>query len=107
MILLTAQKVQVNSSKGNALPYYAYTDPHIYREELEKIFSRSWQFVGHSSQVAQPGDYFTCEVAGEPILVVRGKDDTLRAFYNVCPHRATKLEKKDAGNKKILQCGYH
>jgi phenylpropionate dioxygenase-like ring-hydroxylating dioxygenase large terminal subunit len=89
------------------IPYHLYTDPSILKEEQEKIFARSWQFVGHISQVQNPGDYFTCEVAGEPIVVVRDKDNEVRAFYNVCPHRATKLEKNSEGNKKILQCGYH
>lgn len=106
---MTIQEVKPASNTGEVktLPYRLYTDPEVLRAEREKIFARSWQFVGHVSQVARPGDYFTCEVAGEPILVVRGKEGTLRAFYNVCPHRATKLEKADAGHKKILQCGYH
>lgn len=89
------------------LPYRLYTDPQVLTEEQEKIFARSWQFVGHESQLRNSGDYLTCEVAGEPIVVVRGNDDVLRAFYNVCPHRATKLEQGEQGNKKILQCGYH
>lgn len=94
-------------SQARTIPYRLYTDPRVLEEEKEKIFARSWQFVGHISQVQNPGDYFTFEVAGEPILIVRGKDGELRAFYNVCPHRATKLEKNSEGNKKILQCGYH
>ncbi|MEB3100588.1 aromatic ring-hydroxylating oxygenase subunit alpha [Ferviditalea candida] len=89
------------------VPYRLYTDPSVLAVEQEKIFARSWQYVGHTSQVQKSGDYFTCEVAGEPILVIRGKDEELSAFYNVCPHRGTKLEKNEAGHKKILQCGYH
>lgn len=89
------------------MPYRLYTDPAVLEEEKEKIFSKTWQYVGHISQVQKVGDYFTCEVAGEPLVIIRGKDEEIRAFYNVCPHRATKLEKKDEGNKKILQCGYH
>ncbi|ERI07499.1 rieske [2Fe-2S] domain protein [Aneurinibacillus aneurinilyticus ATCC 12856] len=106
---MMANQVQANNTSVmiKTIPYRLYTEPQVLKEEQEKIFARSWQFVGHSSQVQKQGDYFTCEVAGEPILVVRGKDDQVRAFYNVCPHRATKLEKTDEGNKKILQCGYH
>ncbi|MBE5105809.1 ring-hydroxylating oxygenase subunit alpha [Bacillus thuringiensis] len=89
------------------LPYDLYTNPEVLKEEKDKIFSKSWQLVGHVSQVQNAGSFFTAEVAGEPIIVVRGKDEVVRAFYNVCPHRATKLEKNEAGQKKILQCGYH
>ncbi|MDB5055134.1 MAG: (2Fe-2S)-binding protein [Bacilli bacterium] len=89
------------------LPYNLYTDPQVLEQEKEKIFSYAWNYVGHINQVEKNGDYFTCEAAGEPIIVVRGQDGELRAFYNVCPHRATKLEKEEAGNKKILQCSYH
>lgn len=89
------------------LTYDKYTDPKIHDLEMDLVFSKSWQLVGHTSQLEKAGAFFTTEVAGEPILVTRGKDDVIRAFYNVCPHRATKLEKADAGNKKILQCSYH
>ncbi len=93
--------------KYKTMPYRLYTDPKVLEEEQEKIFSKTWQYVGHISQVKKPGDYFTCEVAGEPLVIVCGRDEVVRAFYNVCPHRATKLEKNQEGNKKILQCGYH
>ncbi|WP_047152985.1 aromatic ring-hydroxylating oxygenase subunit alpha [Aneurinibacillus tyrosinisolvens] len=96
---------ELNQTK--TMPYYLYSDPKVLPEEQEKIFAKSWQYVGHVSQIQKIGDYFTCEVAGEPLIIVRGKDDQIRAFYNVCPHRATKLEKNSEGNKKILQCGYH
>ncbi|WP_042350684.1 aromatic ring-hydroxylating oxygenase subunit alpha [Bacillus massiliigorillae] len=89
------------------MPYDLYTNPAILQEEMENIFSKSWQLVGHVSQVETIGQFFTTEVAGEPLIIVRGNDDVIRAFYNVCPHRATKLEKKESGKKKILQCGYH
>ncbi|GAA3411553.1 aromatic ring-hydroxylating dioxygenase subunit alpha [Paenibacillus hodogayensis] len=89
------------------MPYALYTDPQVYREEKQKIFSRSWNFVGMSSLVAKPGDFYTCEVAGQPIIVTHGQDGVIRAFYNVCAHRATKVEKEEFGSKKILMCSYH
>lgn len=105
---MTLQKTTVSHTGAlPTLPYSLYTDPRILELEKEKIFSKAWNYVGHTSQVSKPGDYFTCEAAGEPIIVVRDQDGTLRAFYNVCPHRATKLEKEAAGHKKILQCSYH
>jgi choline monooxygenase len=102
-------KVQnaTNRTFERTLTYDKYTDPKVLEKEMDLVFSRSWQLVGHVSQVEKAGDFFTAEVAGEPIIVNRGKDEVVRAFYNVCPHRATKLEKNAAGNKKILQCAYH
>ncbi|OKL35362.1 aromatic ring-hydroxylating oxygenase subunit alpha, partial [Domibacillus mangrovi] len=84
-----------------------YSAPEYHEKDLELVFSKSWQLVGHMSQLEKAGAFFTTEVANEPIIVTRDKDDVVRAFYNVCPHRATKLERTEKGNKKILQCGYH
>ncbi|KKK38955.1 (2Fe-2S)-binding protein [Mesobacillus campisalis] len=106
---MTYNKVQnaTNRTFERTLTYDKYTDPKVLEKEMEMVFAKSWQLVGHVSQVEKVGDFFTAEVAGEPIIVNRGKDEVVRAFYNVCPHRATKLEKNSAGNKKILQCSYH
>lgn len=96
-----------NRTFERTLTYDKYTDPSIFEKEIELIFSKTWQKVGHISQLENEGSFFTVEVANEPIIVVRGNDGVIRAFYNVCPHRATKLEKNESGKKKILQCGYH
>src|SRR5215831_5920936 len=81
---------RVESEIENAwtLPATLYTDPTVFAREREKIFYRTWQVVGHVSQVLEPGDYFTTDLAGEPLLLVRGTDQRLRGFYNVCRHRA-------------------
>ena len=63
--------------------------------------------VGHVSQVREIGDFFTFEVAGEPLLIIRGEDEQIRAFYNICPHRGALVERSEEGNKKIFQCIYH
>lgn len=89
------------------MPYRLYTDPTVLEKEKELIFSKTWQLVGHVNQVEKKGAFFTADVAGEPLIIIRGTDEVLRAFYNVCPHRATKLEKNDSGKKKVLQCMYH
>jgi choline monooxygenase len=62
--------------------------------------------VGHVSQVANPGDYFTTELVGEPLLFVRGSDGKLRGFYNVCRHRAGPPA-DGCGSRKLFRCGYH
>lgn len=90
-----------------SLTYDKYTDPKVLEKEMEHIFRKQWHLVGHVSQVEKAGDFFTADVAKEPIIVTRGKDEVIRAFYNVCPHRATKVEKGEAGNRKVFLCGYH
>ncbi|MFS0576355.1 aromatic ring-hydroxylating dioxygenase subunit alpha [Sporosarcina sp. 179-K 3D1 HS] len=96
-----------NRTFERTMTYDKYTDPKVLEKEMELIFSKSWQLVGHVSQVEKAGSFFTAEVANEPLIIIRGTDEVVRAFYNVCPHRATKLEQKEAGKKKILQCMYH
>jgi choline monooxygenase len=88
------------------LPATVYVDPKIFATEKEKIFYRTWQVVGHASQLANPGDYFTTELAGEPLLCVCGSDAKLRAFYNVCKHRAGPPA-EGCGSRKLFRCGYH
>jgi len=96
-----------NRTFKRTLSYDKYTDPGVLDKEMNLVFSKSWQLVGHVSQLEKAGSFFTTEVANEPIIVTRGQDEVIRAFYNVCPHRATKLEKNESGKKKILQCAYH
>jgi phenylpropionate dioxygenase-like ring-hydroxylating dioxygenase large terminal subunit len=90
---------------GFSLPAFWYTDPAILELERERIFLRSWQYVGRISQVAEVGDYFTATLFDLPVVVVRSEHG-LRAFVNVCRHRRH-LVMSGAGNKKALQCPYH
>src|ERR1043166_6799382 len=80
--------IDAEISKAWSLPATCYTDSRIFEMEKGQIFNRSWQVVGHSNQVIKPGDYFTLNLLGEPLLLVRGANSELRAFYNVCRHRA-------------------
>jgi choline monooxygenase len=93
-------------AKAWTLPSSLYTDASVYELEKDKIFSRTWQVVGHASQVANPGDFFTTELIGEPLLLVRGADGKLRGFYNVCRHRAGPPA-EGCGTRKLFRCGYH
>jgi phenylpropionate dioxygenase-like ring-hydroxylating dioxygenase large terminal subunit len=88
------------------LPSTLYTDSSVLAAEKDRIFSRSWQVAGHSHQVAKPGDYFTTELVGEPLVFVRGTDGGLRGFYNVCRHRAGPPA-EGCGSRKLFRCGYH
>lgn len=105
---ITADMIRVESEIENAWTLHAalYTDPKVFTAEKEKIFSRTWQVIGHASQVANPGDYFTTELVGEPLLCVRGADGKLRSFYNVCRHRAGPAA-EGCGSRKLFRCGYH
>ena len=92
-------------------PIYAldaryYTDPDIFAIEKQHLLASTWQFAGHASQLTNPGDYFTFSVAGENLFCVRDKGGELRAFYNVCQHRAHELV-QDSGNARLLVCPYH
>ncbi|MDD9910369.1 MAG: aromatic ring-hydroxylating dioxygenase subunit alpha [Ahrensia sp.] len=83
-----------------------YTDPVVYESERSGLFRRTWQFAGHVSQVRAPGDYFTFSIAGENLFCIRDREGELRAYYNVCQHRAHELVKGE-GHAKLLVCPYH
>lgn len=91
---------------AKTLPSHFYLDPTLYAEEKEKIFYRSWHPIGRTEDVKNPGDYLATEVIGEPVLLTRGKDQKLRAFSNVCRHRAA-LVASGKGNCALLKCPYH
>jgi choline monooxygenase len=98
--------VDPNLERAWTLPSHLYTDPAALAEEKERIFGCTWQVVGHVRQLAEPGDYITTELVGEPLLVVRDSAGELRAFYNVCRHRAGPPA-EGCGSRKVFRCGYH
>ena len=99
-------QVDPDIARAWTLPSRLYTDAGVFAAEKEKIFSRTWQVVGHASQVEKSGDYFTTELVDEPLLFVRGSDGGLRGFYNVCRHRAGPPA-EGCGSRKLFRCGYH
>ncbi len=88
------------------LPARWYLDPAILAREKERIFHRTWQWVGSTALVQRPGDFFTYDLYGEPLVITRGQDGVLRGFINVCLHRAGPVA-SGKGNRKSLQCRYH
>ncbi len=89
------------------LPSRYYLDPAIHALEQARIFQRAWTYVGHASEVPAPGSYLTERVAGQPVLLLRDRDGVLRAFYNVCRHRAHLLLKGCGQLKAGITCPYH
>ncbi|MFO0851724.1 MAG: SRPBCC family protein [Gemmataceae bacterium] len=94
-------------NRARTLPNTWYTDPRVLEIERKAVFGASWQCVGRREQVAEPGQYLTADIAGEPVLVVRGEDGTLRGFFNVCRHRAAPLLTEPCGAATKLRCRYH
>ena len=91
---------------AETMPARWYTEPTFLEHEAEKIFYKTWQPVGRLEDVMRIGDFFACELLDQPLVVVRSQDNELRAFYNVCPHRAAVVA-QGRGNRKSLQCKYH
>jgi Rieske 2Fe-2S family protein len=90
------------------LPGPAYHSDETYALDKERVFYRTWQYVGRAERVARPGDWLRVEIADESILVVRGKDERLRAFYNVCRHRGSRICDDEQGSVRTrLRCPYH
>jgi choline monooxygenase len=94
-------------AEASTIPGSWYTDARVYERERETVFSKSWQMVGRVDQLGEAGAYVTAEVAGEPIVVVRGQDAVLRAFFNVCRHHAAAVMTECAGKADRLRCPYH
>ena len=84
-----------------------YTDPRIFDLEQRTVFPRAWQMVGRIYQVGEPGQFLTCHVAGEPLLIIRSKDNVLRGFFNVCRHHAAAILTEPEGKAEYLRCPYH
>ena len=92
--------------RSSSLMADAYTDPSWFAFERRAIFAQSWQWICHVEKLREPGAYVTAEIAGRPICVVRDKSGQLRAFYNVCKHRAHELLRGE-GRTAVILCPYH
>jgi phenylpropionate dioxygenase-like ring-hydroxylating dioxygenase large terminal subunit len=93
---------------AHTLPGRYFTSPEIFSEELEKIFLQRWLCVGREAQLAAPGQYFLQQVGPESIIVVRDRAGRLRAHYNVCRHRGTRICEAPGGQfSETIQCPYH
>lgn len=94
-------------AEAYTIPSAWYTDSDLFASEMRTVFSDSWQFAGRIDQVQEPGQYLTTQIAGEPVVVVRGDDNQLRAFFNVCRHHAAAVMTEPQGSAQQLRCPYH
>lgn len=95
------------SQRAHLLPPRVFHDPDVFAYEREAWFAGGWVSVGREEDALTPGQYFLTNVAGENIIVVRGNDGELRAFYNVCRHRGATLVEEPCGSVPRFQCPYH
>ena len=89
------------------IPAGRYIDDEFYELEKEHIWSKSWLLAAHVDELPEVGSYRLWESSGTPILIVRGRDNQIRAFYNTCTHRGGPLVRQEAGNEKVFVCKYH
>ena len=105
--MIEFQQLLENYQEGKALPQQFYTNEKIFSEEMKRIYFKQWLMVDHVSRIPNPGDYFVFEAEKESIIIIRGRDKKIRAFYNVCTHRGSRICLEEEGTKKLLVCPYH
>jgi Rieske 2Fe-2S family protein len=96
------------SSLSMTLPARYYTDPAVFQDELERFYFGRWICAGRTERIPNPGDYYLVELAGESVIVARAADGPIRAFFNVCRHRGTRMCTVAEGSLEgRIQCPYH
>jgi Rieske 2Fe-2S family protein len=92
--------------QASHVPGYIYSAPEVLEREKEAFFLQDWLYVGRVEELAHPGDYMTWRIAGEPIIIARDTQSTLRGFYNMCLHRGVEVA-TGQGNQRSFKCPYH
>ena len=107
--MVTFHKTSDTFTAGSmTLPQKYYTSNEIFEREKERIFTGYWTCAGHLSRIPNPGDYFLLNLFGESLIVLRDQEDQIRAFYNVCRHRGTRICEVAQGRfSNSIQCTYH
>lgn len=94
--------------RDDAVHRDVYLDREVFELEMERLWSRTWIYVGHDSQVPNAGDYATTDLAGRPVMMVRGEDGAVRVLMNRCAHKGAKLVSEPSGNVgRFFRCPYH
>jgi phenylpropionate dioxygenase-like ring-hydroxylating dioxygenase large terminal subunit len=103
---LPESRLTASAATSATLPGWAYTDPAVFEREREAIHFRSWHYAGATQDLSKPGDYLTAQILDQNVIIIRGKDDVLRGFYNVCQHRGHELL-RGQGRVHAITCPYH
>lgn len=104
---LSIEALAARQRPGYSLEQPFYTDARVFERDLDRIVTKQWLFVDHVSRLPTPGSFLTYAIAGESIIVVKGRDGEVRAFFNVCRHRGSRVCLKDEGTTRTLTCPYH
>jgi choline monooxygenase len=105
--LIDAYNAQAPLSSARTIPSAWYLDPAVAALEQRSVFSNHWIAVGRIDALQNPGDFFTCTLAGEPLVIVRSEDGVIRGFFNVCRHHAAEVATETCGHATSLRCPYH
>jgi phenylpropionate dioxygenase-like ring-hydroxylating dioxygenase large terminal subunit len=98
---------EADDQQDLSLPGWVYRDPDYFRVEMARLIRPSWQIVCHANDIPEPGDWRTLDMLGESVIVIRGGDGRIRAFFNVCRHRGSRLVDGTGGCSRRLTCPYH
>ena len=103
----TFSQLLSSQPEGFSLQQEFYRDAGIYRRELERLFLKSWLYVGHVSQVPETGDYFLYELGDESVIIIRSGENEIKALLNLCRHRGSRICLEPEGRRNLLVCPYH
>ena len=105
--LIDAYDCRAPLAEASTIPASWYVDPRVAALERQTVFARSWHVACRVDQIAQPGQFVSLEVAGEPLVIVRGHDGVVRGFLNVCRHHAAAVVTAETGSASTFRCPYH
>jgi nitrite reductase/ring-hydroxylating ferredoxin subunit len=93
--------------RESAVDRRVYVDPEVFELEMERIWGQAWIYVAHESQIPRPGDFFTTDIARQPVLLVRQDEEKFNLFFNRCAHKGAKVVELKSGRAALIRCGYH
>lgn len=103
----TLQELLKRRRPGFTLEQDFYASPEVFEADMQAVFRGNWLFAGHVSQIPKPGDYLAYPLANDSIILMRNRQDQIRAFYNTCRHRGSRLLDQERGHVRSIVCPYH
>src|SRR6185312_11890197 len=97
----------VSQVRRGMIPAHVYADPEIFALERDRLFSRSWVYLAHESEIPEPGDYVVRRIVDDPFVVTRDEHGEVRALLNHCRHKGMQICRAEAGNASHFRCPYH